>query len=354
MDAVKDAVFRALRAVKYPGYSRDIVSFGLVHGVLVEGTTARIGLVIGHLPPAVQQAIGQAVTSAALAVPGVEQVSLQVGKPAQPPAQAGGAPQREPVAGLRHIVAVASGKGGVGKSTVAVNLAVALAQQGLRVGLVDADIHGPNLPRMLGLQSLPELEGGRLQPAVAYGVKVMSMAFLARDGSPVIWRGPMIDKAIRQFFHDVDWGELDMMIVDLPPGTGDAQLSLVQRIPLDGAVIVSTPQGVAWDDALKGLKMFQQMRVPVLGLIENMSYFDCPNCGQHHDIFGSGGAQAEAEKLGLPVLAALPLDPAVRVGGDEGRPAVLDPASRVGQAMRQAARGLSAALAVVAPGLAPA
>lgn len=225
-----------------------------------------------------------------------------------------------------------------------VNLAVALAQQGLRVGLVDADIHGPNLPRMLGLQALPEPDGGRLQPAVAYGVKVMSMAFLAPGETPVIWRGPMIDKAIRQFFHDVDWGELDTMIVDLPPGTGDAQLSLVQRIPLDGAVIVSTPQAVAWDDALKGLKMFQQMNVPVLGVIENMSYFDCPGCGQRHDIFGSGGSRTAAEQLGLPLLATLPLEPAVRAGGDEGRPSVLDPNSRVGQALRQAAGTLYAAL----------
>jgi ATP-binding protein involved in chromosome partitioning len=245
---------------------------------------------------------------------------------------------------VRHIVAVASGKGGVGKSTVAVNLAVALAEQSLRVGLVDADIHGPNLPRMLGLQALPEPDGGRLQPAVAYGIKVMSIAFLTPAETPVIWRGPMIDKAIRQFFHDVDWGELDIMIVDLPPGTGDAQLSLVQRIPLDGAIIVSTPQAVAWDDALKGLKMFQQMSVPVLGVIENMSYFDCPGCGQRHDIFGSGGPRSGAAQLGLRLLATLPLEPVVRAGGDEGRPAVLDPSSRVGLALRQAAETLYAGL----------
>lgn len=344
MDATKDAVFRALRTVRYPGFSRDIVSFGLVHGVLIDGATARIGLVTGQLPPDVQQAIRDAATRAALAVPGVEQVSLQIGKPAQPPARPGGVQQRQPVPGLRHIVAVASGKGGVGKSTVAVNLAVALAEQGLRVGLVDADIHGPNLPRMLGLQALPEPDGGRLQPAVAYGIKVMSMAFLTPAETPVIWRGPMIDKAIRQFFHDVDWGELDIMIVDLPPGTGDAQLSLVQRIPLDGAIIVSTPQAVAWDDALKGLKMFQHLSVPVLGVIENMSYFDCPGCGQRHDIFGSGGSRSAAEQRGLRLLATLPLEPVVRAGGDEGRPAVLDTNSRVGLALRQAAKTLYATL----------
>jgi len=326
MDTIKDAVFRALREVKYPGFTRDIVSFGLVHGVLVEGTTARIGLVIANLPEDTQRAIAAEVTRAALEVPGVEEVQVQVGKPAPSRKATTGAPEPEKIPGIQHVVAVASGKGGVGKSTVAVNLAVMLAQLGLRVGLLDADIHGPNIPRMLGVEKLPPAENGKLVPAAAHGVKVMSLGF-AGDSAPVIWRGPMIDKAIREFLHEVNWGELDVMIVDLPPGTGDAQLSLSQRIPISGAIIVSTPQPVALDDARKGLTMFQKVNVPVFGLVENMSYFRCPECDHVHYIFGHGGAKELADEFGLPLLAELPLEMTIREDSDQGLPAVLDPKS---------------------------
>lgn len=349
MDTTKDAIFRALRGVNYPGYSRDIVSFGLVHGVLMEGTTARVGLVTGHLDEDVQQEIAREAAKAVLAVPGVEEVTLQIGHPprSQQKRRQPSEPQSAP--DVAHVVAVASGKGGVGKSTVAVNLAVALAAAGLRVGLLDADIHGPNVARMLGVDRLPPGRNGKVLPATAHGVKVISLAFAGPDQGAAIWRGPMIDKAIQQFFFDVEWGQLDLLVVDLPPGTGDAQLSLVQRVPLDGAIIVSTPQEVALDDAHKALSMFQKLEVPVLGLIENMSYFRCPDCGEHHYIFGFGGVRRAADDWDLPLLAEAPLETEVRAGGDRGLPAALMPNSVVGATLRGAATTIARRLGISKP-----
>lgn len=340
MDNTKDAVFRALRSVNYPGFSRDIVSFGLVHGVLMEGTTARIGLVTADLPQDVQQQIAQDTVRAALALPGVEDVLLQIGKPTPSKKVRTGAPTPQAIPGIQHVVAVASGKGGVGKSTIAVNLAVALAESRLRVGLLDADIHGPNVPRMLGLKQLPPAQNGKILPAEAFAMKVMSLAF-AGDDALAIWRGPMIDKAIQQFLFDVAWGELDVLVVDLPPGTGDAQLSLTQRIPVDGAIIVSTPQLVALDDARKGIAMFQKVGVPVVGLVENMSYFHCSDCGHIHHIFGHGGVAELATELGLSLLAAIPLEPLVREDSDVGLPAVLDPQAGARRAFHGLAEAVS-------------
>jgi ATP-binding protein involved in chromosome partitioning len=240
------------------------------------------------------------------------------------------------VPGVANIIAVASGKGGVGKSTVAVNLALALKEKGLRVGVLDADIYGPSMPRLLGLKGQPQQTvGDQLEPMQAYGLKVMSMGFLVDEETPMIWRGPMVMSALSQMLKDVAWGELDVLVVDMPPGTGDAQLTMAQQVPLAGAVIVSTPQDLALIDARKGLNMFRRVNVPVLGLVENMSTFVCPHCGQRSDIFGHGGAKAEAARLRVPFLGEVPLTLAVRESSDEGRPVVAsDPSSPAAEAFR--------------------
>ena len=241
-----------------------------------------------------------------------------------PPAQApGGGRQMQQVAGIRHMIAVASGKGGVGKSTTAVNLALGLQAIGLRVGILDADIYGPSQPRLLGLSGRPQVAGGnKLHPMEAYGLKAMSMGFLVDEGTPIIWRGPMVVSALTQMLRDVTWGELDALVIDMPPGTGDVQLTMAQQVPLSGAIIVSTPQDLALIDARKGLSMFRKVDVPVLGIIENMSFFVCPKCGERSDIFGHGGAKLEAEKLGIAFLGGVPLHMDIRQTSDEGQPIV--------------------------------
>ena len=251
---------------------------------------------------------------------------------------------------VKHIVAVSSGKGGVGKTTVAVNLAVALAQSGLQVGLLDCDVYGPNVPLMMGVKQ-PDMGGGqgqKLIPPQNYGVKLMSIGFFVPDDNPVVWRGPMINSAIQQFLRDVDWGALDYLIVDLPPGTGDAQLSLSQLVPLTGAVIVTTPQEVSLLDSRKGLAMFQKVNVPVLGIIENMSSFVCPHCKERTDIFSHGGGRKAAETLGVPFLGEIPIDPAIRSGGDSGRPVVdAAPDSPQAKAIRSIAQAVTEQVAIV-------
>lgn len=244
------------------------------------------------------------------------------GGQASPPGPRGGKPQRPDIPGVRTIVAVASGKGGVGKSTTAANLAMGLKNKGLSVGILDADIYGPSMPRLLGIKGTPESDGKTIQPMENYGVKCMSIGFLVDEETPMIWRGPMVQSAIEQMLHDVNWGELDVLVVDLPPGTGDAQLTMAQRVPLTGAVIVSTPQDLALLDARKGLNMFRKVEVPVLGIIENMSYFLCPHCGERSDIFGTGGVRAEALRLGTDFLGEVPLHIEIRETSDEGRPVV--------------------------------
>ncbi len=240
-------------------------------------------------------------------------------------------PATEPV--FHHAIAVASGKGGVGKSTVAVNLAVALAKRGARVGLMDADIYGPNIPTMMGLDSLPPAKDNKMTPGEAYGVKVISIGFLVKPGQPLIWRGPMLHSAIRQFVQDVNWGEIDYLIVDLPPGTGDASLSVAQTLPLTGGVIVTLPQQVSLDDARRGLEMFRQLDVPIFGVVENMSYLELPD-GSRMDIFGTGGGERLAREAGVPYIGAVPMDPSVREGGDNGKPVVISrPDSPVAKAL---------------------
>jgi len=246
---------------------------------------------------------------------------------------------------VKHTIAISSGKGGVGKSTVAVNLACALVKQGARVGLMDADMYGPNVPMMMGVQKQPEQKDGKLLPAVSHGVKLISMGFFVPEETPLTWRGPMIHTAIQQFFRDVLWGDLDYLLVDLPPGTGDAQLSISQLVPLSGAVIVTTPQEVALHDSRKGLVMFQKVNVPILGIIENMSYYVCGKCGERTEIFSYGGGERAAEKLGLPFLGRIPIDPAIRAGGDSGMPIVVaDPNSPQAKAFTAIASAMVAGL----------
>ena len=333
-----DQLREALRAVTLPreagapGPPSDVVSAGLV-----DSLEARDGLV--HLALRAERAQAgamEAVRSQAQAVlarqPGVVNatVVLTSHRPQTPPtpasANAGPAPAAKPAArapllpDVKHVVAVASGKGGVGKSTTAVNLAVALAQQGRRVGLLDADIYGPSLPRMLGLDAKPEIRGGRMVPLAAWGLQAMSIGFLVDPDSAMIWRGPMVMSALEQMMGQVEWGALDILIVDMPPGTGDAQLTMAQRVSLGGAVIVSTPQDIALIDARRGVRMFEKTLVPVLGLIENMSVFHCPNCGHETALFGHGGARREAEALGVPFLGEVPLLLDIRLTADAGTP----------------------------------
>jgi len=234
-------------------------------------------------------------------------------------------PHLEPIPGVRHLIAVGSGKGGVGKTTVAVNLAISLSRLGHKVGLLDADVYGPNVPLMMGIQDMPLVRRQQIVPLEQYGLRLMSMGFLNPGDRPVIWRGPMLHNVIQQFIRNVEWGELDHLVIDLPPGTGDVQLSLVQTVPLSGAIVVTTPSDVSLEDARKAVQMFRQVRVPVLGIVENMSYLECPHCHQRVDVFSSGGGKRTAFEMGVPFLGELPLDPEVRAGGDSGRPIALQP-----------------------------
>ncbi|GJL60257.1 MAG: hypothetical protein NPIRA03_31140 [Nitrospirales bacterium] len=259
--------------------------------------------------------------------------------PATPPNQ----PEGNPLPGVKHIIAVSSGKGGVGKSTVTVNLAVALKQQGYAVGLMDADVYGPNIPLMIGVSKEPGKDGDKILPAEGQGVKVISMGFFVPEDTPVVWRGPMVHSAIQQFFRDVVWGELDYLLIDLPPGTGDVPLTLSQLVPLTGAITVTTPQEVALQDVRKGMTMFKKVNVPLLGVIENMSYFVCGHCHERTEIFSTGGGERAAQKFEIPFLGRIPIDPAIREGGDKGAPIVsIDPSSPQAQAFLQIGKTLTA------------
>jgi len=317
-------VWALLQGVHFPGMSRDIVSFGFVDRVAADENRIEIDLAISsHNQQVAQQVrdeVERLVKEADLA-PETE-VNLKFETPASA-AQQAVSQSPDLIPGVEHVVAVASGKGGVGKSTVAANLAVTLGKQGNSVGLLDADIYGPSVPMMFGVSGRPVVHGDRIQPFEKHGIKLMSLGFLLDVDTPVIWRGPMVMRAVEQMLGDVDWGRLDFLIVDLPPGTGDAQLTLSQRVPLSGAVIVSTPQDIALIDARKGLAMFEKVAVPVVGIIENMSTFVCPHCGEETDIFKRGGGERTAETLGCAFLGRIPLDPAIVAGGDAGEPIVV-------------------------------
>jgi ATP-binding protein involved in chromosome partitioning len=350
MAVTEGDVRRALAGVRYPGFTRDIVSFGVVKEVAVDGDSVTVRIELGPSDPAVAAVIERDVKTA-LAPTGAHTVTVAVKtagvREAARHAVAPGALDAELLPGVAHAVAVASGKGGVGKSTVAVNLAVAMAQQGARVGLLDADIYGPSIPMMLGVDERPALDpsGRAILPFTRWGIRFMSLGFLVDKDAAVIWRGPMVMKAVSQLLADVAWGELDVLIVDMPPGTGDVQLTLSQKVRLSGAVIVTTPQDVALADAIKGVAMFRKVGVPILGIVENMSFFHCPHCGNRADVFGHGGGRREATRLAVPFLGEIPLDAAIREGGDAGRPVVeRDPSATHSAAFRSVGEQVLAAL----------
>ncbi len=315
----------ALKTVKYPGYSRDVVSFGLVKEAGINDGRVSVTLQLTSASAEVAGQIKSDCEQALRALPGVAEVAVRVGQPGERTAGGASGPwaQQNRMPAVRRVVAVASGKGGVGKSTVAVNLACGLRHLGLEVGLLDCDIYGPTIPLMMGVNEKPGItEDERMIPPVNHGVKLMSIGFLIEGDQPVIWRGPMIMKAIQQFIGSVDWGKLDCLLVDLPPGTGDAQLSLCQTVPLDGGVIVTTPQEASLGVVRKGIAMFRKVNVPILGIVENMSYFTTP-AGERVEIFGHGGGQAEAERQKVPFLGEVPLFTEIRQAGDRGVPIVV-------------------------------
>jgi ATP-binding protein involved in chromosome partitioning len=332
----KESIRDALRQIEAPG-GGDIVELGLLSEIVI--SSGKVYFSISTQPDQVQEfeLVRLRAESLVKAMPGVKNATATLTADRDSgAASAGGSvrPRGEAENGfgssaeggvrkVKHIVAVASGKGGVGKSTTAVNLALAFAANGHKVGVLDADIYGPSLPRLLGVTGNPEMEGSALAPMIGHGIKVMSMGFLVEEDTPMIWRGPMVMSAITQMLNDVAWGQLDVLVVDMPPGTGDAQLTMAQQVPLAGAIIVSTPQDLALIDARKGLNMFRKVQVPVLGIIENMSYFLCPECGHRSDIFGHGGARLEAEKLGVPFLGEVPLHMDIRETSDNGNPVVV-------------------------------
>jgi ATP-binding protein involved in chromosome partitioning len=330
-ELTEERVIEVLRGVRFPGLSRDIVSFGFVKDVAIGGGNVSLRLEITTDSPRAAEEIRRDATERLRALPGVNAVTIRLDTraPAGPAARPAGGPAMPPPAaeilpGVKWKIAVASGKGGVGKSTVAANLSLALERLGRRVGLMDSDIYGPSQQMMMGIDEKPFVnEANQIVPIERYGVKVMSLGFLMDVDQPVIWRGPMVMKAVEQFLQDVAWGTLDFLVIDLPPGTGDAQLTLTQKIHLSGAVIVTTPQDVSLIDARKGLAMFQKVNVPVLGIVENMSYYVCPKCGNREEIFKHGGGRKTAEQLRVPFLGEIPLDPKVAIGGDAGQPIVM-------------------------------
>ncbi len=343
-EVTESAIRKVLETVMDPASGTSVAKSGLLGGIAIRGGHVAITLDVDPARGTALEPLRQACEQAVRAMPGVlSATAVMTAERAAPPPPAApgqahghghshgsatkttGGGGRIDVPGVKHILAVASGKGGGGKSTTAVNLALGLAANGLATGLLDADIYGPSMPRMLGVTEKPEsLDGKMLKPIERYGLRTMSIGYIVNEDTPMIWRGPMVSSALEQMLRDVQWGELDVLVVDMPPGTGDAQLTLAQRVALAGAVIVSTPQDIALVDARKGLSMFRKVAVPVLGIVENMSYFLCPKCGERSEIFGHGGAREEAEKLGVPFLGEVPLHLDIRTTSDSGRPIVVD------------------------------
>jgi ATP-binding protein involved in chromosome partitioning len=325
----QDDVLSVLKRIAAPDGRGNVVSAGLVSDIAIQGGTVMFALTANPQHVKTMEALRGAVEKAVLGLPGVDKamVALTAERAPQQPGQQQ-APQGQRgsgVPGIKHLIAVASGKGGVGKSTTAVNLALALKSLGLKVAVLDADVYGPSIPKLFGLTGKPapsDAAGKKMKPMTRYGVEVMSIGFLVPEDTAMIWRGPMVMSALTQLLRETEWGEADVMVIDMPPGTGDVQLTLAQQTPLAGAVIVSTPQDLALIDARKGLNMFAKVNVPVIGIVENMSYFTCTRCGERHEIFGHGGAREEAERIGVPFLGEIPLDKEVRLRSDSGEPIV--------------------------------
>ena len=339
----RDAVLAALGKVQEPELHQDLVSLGMVRDLKIKGDAVSFSVMLTTPACPLRGKIEKESREAVEAL-GAKKVSVKLDSDVPNDGRMRGLVNTP----IRNAIAVASGKGGVGKSTVAVNLAVSLAQSGARVGLLDADIYGPNIPTMMGAPNMPNPVDGKLIPAESYGVKLMSMGYLVKPGQPLIWRGPMLNSAIRQFLSDVEWGELDYLIIDLPPGTGDAPLSLAQALPLSGVVIVTMPQAVSLEDASRGLEMFRTLDVPILGVIENMSYLTLPD-GSKMDVFGQGGGEAMAKHYDVPFLGGIPLNPNVRIGGDSGKPIIItDPESDAAKALKSLAEAVAARISVSA------
>jgi ATP-binding protein involved in chromosome partitioning len=338
-------VLHALKSVNDPDLHKDIVKLGFVKNLAIEG--GRVAFTIELTTPAcpMKEQMKEQARRAVLAVPGVSSVDITMTaqvRAAVPPDMT-----KVPVAGVKNVIAVGAGKGGVGKTTVAVNLALALARTGSRVGLIDADIYGPNVPMMLGLKAQLGTDGDKIVPAEQYGLQVVSMGFLTSDEAPVIWRGPMLHGVIKQFLHDVRWMDLDYLIVDMPPGTGDVALSLSQTAYVAGAIVVTTPQQVSLADTRRAVAMYQKLGIPVLGLIENMSHFVCPSCRHESDIFGRGGGERAAEEMKIPFLGRIPISEPIRIGGDSGVPIVLsDPNAPASDAFHAAAERTAAQVSI--------
>jgi ATP-binding protein involved in chromosome partitioning len=340
----EESVLGALSTVQEPELHRDLVTLNMIKDIVIN--KGDVSFTVELTTPAcpLRGRIQSESKAAVMKVPGVENVNVNLTSRIVSDGRDRG------VLGLsvKNVVAVASGKGGVGKSTVSVNLAIALAKSGAKVGLLDADIYGPNVPTMMGVDHLPPSMTEKMLPAEIYGVKLMSIGFLVKPGQPLIWRGPMLHSAIRQFLADVDWGELDYLVIDLPPGTGDAQLSLAQSVALSGAVIVTLPQEVSLEDASRGLQMFQTLNVPIIGVVENMSYLELPD-GTRMDVFGTGGGEKLAKEAAVPFLGTIPMDPSVRIGGDTGAPIVVKlPDSAAAMALSAIAEKVAASLSVAA------
>ena len=348
MEITKEQVLDALKSVMDPDLKKDVVSLGFIKELQIEG--GRVSFIMELTTPAcpLKEQLKTAAEQAVRGIAGVSEVQVEVSSNVSPHRVQ---MEEEILPGVRNIIAIASGKGGVGKSTVCVSLAVALARTGARVGLLDTDIYGPSIPIMMGVKEQPELKEQKLIPIIRYGVKLMSIGFLISEDTPLIWRGPMVMKAVEQLLMDVDWGELDYLMIDLPPGTGDVQLTLAQKVPMTGVVIVTTPQDVALLDVVRGISMFKKLNVPILGIIENMSFFQCPHCGERTEIFSHGGGEAASRKLEVPFLGEVPIDLKTRIGGDTGRPVVIeDPESVQSKIFMKIAEQMAARISTLSVG----